>query len=328
MKRSTVAVTGAAGFIGSNLVRWLSARGYAVVGLDDLSLGRTSNLRLDDTLVVGNVSDPLVWRDVPPVDSIVHLAGASSTPMFTNDLTGSFSDSVSAFLRVLEVARIRNISRVIYSSTSLVYGNTGVIQSEQGTISPLNFYALSKLTMENIARLYEEQFGLECIGLRLMSVYGPRERHKGEMANLVSQFIWKVQSGRSPIVYGDGSQTRDFTSVWDVAQAIERIIAHPGRLEARILNIGTGVATSLNDLLDLLSRMMEVTVRPRYVPIPNATAYNQHQRASIEQVVARTGYQPRVSLERGIEEILGLIHVCEDRHPLTDDGQDQASLRP
>ncbi|MGO9269514.1 MAG: NAD-dependent epimerase/dehydratase family protein [Terriglobia bacterium] len=305
-KQTAIVVTGAAGFIGCNVARRLKESGYSVFAIDNLSLGRASNLPPDIPLLVGDAGDARVWRKVPEVACIVHLAGASSTPLFSKDLVGAFGNNVCSFLHVLEEARVRCIPRVIYASTSLIYGNTPCLVRETGPSDPLNFYALSKQAMEDVARLHERQFGIECIGLRLMSVYGPREDHKRDMANLVSQFIWALEAGRAPIVYGDGSQTRDFTSVWDVAQAIERLHVHARPLGARLFNVGTGHAITVNELIRILARIMGVKVKPEYVPLPTARAYNQHQYASLDLIKNEIGYTPTVLLEQGIEEILTL----------------------
>src|SRR5215831_11016549 len=172
------------------------------------------------------------------------------------------------FLGVLEVARTGGIPSLIYASTSLIYGNVTPPLSESGPIENLNFYSVSKYCMEQIAAMYHAEFGVECVGLRFMSVYGPREKHKGRMANLVSQFIWDIDAGRQPLIYGDGCQTRDFTSVWDVAEMVRLIAESPRRQGATIFNVGSGVATSLNELVAMLSQIMGVPVEPLYVSVP------------------------------------------------------------
>ena len=217
-----ITITGAAGFIGSNVAERLHAAGHRVTGIDDLSLGKAANLRRDISLIVGDAASREVWAQVGDVDAVVHLAGPSSTPMFLEDPARAYTASLGAFLRVLEEARARRVMKILYASTSLIYGNVPLPLVEGGPTDVLNSYALSRLHMEQIARVYETEFALRSVGLRFMSIYGPREDHKGGMANLVSQFIWSIEAGRAPVVYGDGSQTRDFTSVWDVAEEIGR----------------------------------------------------------------------------------------------------------
>src|SRR5918999_832314 len=218
-----ITVTGAAGFIGSNVAERLHTAGHNVTGIDDLSLGRTANLRPDIPLIVGDAASRDVWAKVGEIDAIVHLAGPSSTPMFLEDPARAYSVNLAAFARALEEARARRVGKIVYASSSLVYGNAPVPWVENGPTDALNSYALSKLQMEQISRMYEAECGVPSVGLRFMSIYGPREDHKGVMANLVSQFIWDIEAGRAPVVFGDGSQTRDFTNVRDAGQAIQRL---------------------------------------------------------------------------------------------------------
>ena len=253
---------------------------------------------------MGDAASPKVWAQVGEIDAIVHLAGPSSTPLFLEDPPRAYSTNLATFLRALEEARARAVKKIVYASTSLIYGNVEVPQAESGPTDVLNSYALSKLHMEQVARMYEIERGVPSIGLRFMSIYGPREDHKGRLANLVSQFIWSLEEGRPPVVYGDGSQTRDFTSVWDVAQAIQRVIERDLPAGMRVLNVGTGVATSVNAMVDLIAHVMGVSVRPEYVPVPGGRRYNLRQQASLERIAAATGYAPSVTLEEGVAEIL------------------------
>src|SRR5205823_5094316 len=160
---------------------------------------------------------------------------------------------VIGFIRVLDFARACGARRVVYASTSSVYGNVAPPLREDGELDLPNFYAVSKYCMEQIARMHHLQYGMEVVGLRFMSVYGPREDHKGRFANLVSQFIWDVEAGRAPVIYGDGTQTRDFTNAGDIAQAVRRILQHPQPLGSAVLNVGTGRETPLNELIAVLS---------------------------------------------------------------------------
>ena len=258
----------------------------------------------DIPLIVGDAASPKVWAQIGDIDAIVHLAGPSSTPLFLEDPPRAYGTHVATFLRALEEARARGVRKTVYASTSLIYGNVEVPQAESGPTDVLNSYALSKLHMEQVARMYEVERGVASVSLRFMSIYGPREDHKGRLANLVSQFIWEIEGRRSPVVYGDGSQTRDFTSVWDVAQAIRRVIEGDLSEGTRVLNVGTGVATSVNAMVDLLGRLMGVSVRPEYVAVPGGRRYNLRQQASLERIAAATGYAPSVTLEEGIAEIL------------------------
>lgn len=299
-----VLITGGAGFIGSNLARHLLRHGVEVVVVDDLSLGKGENLPAEVTLIVGDIAKPEVWQEVPPVDAVVHLAGASSAPMFAGNLTGCYENNIQGFIRVLEFAHGCGARRVAYASTSSIYGNVTPPLREDGPMDLPNFYAVSKYCMEQLARMYFIQHGLESIGFRFMSVYGPREDHKGRYANLVSQFIWDVEAGRRPIVYGDGEQTRDFTNVRDIAEAIRLGLTHPEPLGSAIFNVGTAEATPVNELVQLLAELMERPVNAEHIPNPVAAGYVRSQCASLDQIERVLGYKPTVSLREGIQEIL------------------------
>lgn len=302
----TALITGGAGFIGCNVARHLTARGWGAVAIDDLSLGCRRNLPPEVPLVVGDVADESLWERVPEAKAIIHLAGASSAPMFPADTAGCFHNNVIGFIRVLEFARMNGVDRVIYASTSSVYGNSNPPLREDGELDLPNFYAVSKYCMEQIARMYALQYRLEVVGLRFMSVYGPREDHKGRFANLVSQFIWEVEAGRRPIVYGDGNQTRDFTNVADIAQAIRLILDAPNALGSAVFNVGTAQATSVNRLIVLLAELMGREIQPENIPNPVETGYVRQQLASIDRIQRVLGYQPAVTLKDGIQEILSL----------------------
>jgi nucleoside-diphosphate-sugar epimerase len=321
-----IAITGIAGFIGCNVARVLLSAGHTVFGIDDLSLGWASNVPQAIPLFVGDVSTGETWAQMPDADIIVHLAGASSTPMFSDALKGSFANNVLGFLEVLTQARSRHIRRVIYASTSLIYGNLPVPFGEGEATDCLNFYAASKYCMEQIARVYSGEFGLETIGLRFMSVYGPREDHKRTMANLVSQFIWDIESGRRPIIYGDGTQTRDFTSAWDVARAIQNMVDCHDEIGVSILNVGSGIATSLNELVKTIGRITGKNIAPIHVPVPAGRAYNHHQRASLESIHERLGYKPRISLQAGIREILKFRYALSEHDDVDNEPESATSI--
>jgi UDP-glucose 4-epimerase len=299
-------VTGGAGFIGCNAARHLLKHGWRVSAIDNLSLGKPENLPAEVELFVGDLAEPEVWERLPAADAVIHLGGASSAPMFADNLAGCFRNNVEGFIRVLEWSRAVGATRVVYASTSSVYGNVTPPLREDGPLDNPNFYAVSKFCMEQIARMYHLQYGLDVIGFRFMSVYGPREEHKTRFANLVSQFIWDVEAGRSPVVYGDGTQTRDFTNVWDIAEAIRLALEHPTSLGHEIFNVGTSEQTALNDLLRVLSELMTQPVNAEHIVNPVKTGYVQNQAASLEHVEQVLGFRPSVTLRDGIREILEL----------------------
>lgn len=301
-----VLITGGAGFIGSNLAHYLQVEGRTPIVLDDLSLGRPDNLPADVQLTIGDVARECTWSEVSATDAVVHLAGASSAPMFPDRLSCCFENNIIGFIRVLDYAKALGIRRVVYASTSSVYGNVHPPLQESGPVDIPNFYAVSKYCMEQIAAIYSRQYGMDIVGLRFMSVYGPREEHKGRLANLVSQFIWDVEAGEPPVVYGDGSQTRDFTNVADICQAILRVLAHPNALGSSVFNVGSGKETPINELIGLLSEAMGVVVTPQYIPNPVVSGYVRQQLADLTRIKTTLGYEPKRTLRDGVAEILRL----------------------
>lgn len=303
-----VLVTGGAGFIGSHLVEALLERGHEVVILDNFFLGRRENLvpfLREVELVRGSVTDAKLLRRITRgVDLIFHQAAASSSPMFMKDLEGAFYVNVMGFLRLLEAAKESGVGRVVHASTSSIYGSNPVPWREDMKVEPPNFYAASKLACEHLGRLYSLEHGVETVALRYMSVYGPREESKGGYANLVSQFLWWMEKGERPVIWGNGRQTRDFVYVKDVVRA-NLLAAKARRVSGEVINVGTGKETSLNELVGILNRILGTDLKPKYVKIP-VKNYIFRQKADLRKARRLLGYQPEYTLEEGIREILRL----------------------
>lgn len=302
-----VLITGGCGFIGSNIAEACVAEGYDVVILDNFFLGREDNIgKIKDgvEVVKGDVRDEKLVNEITKdADFILHQAAASSSGMFRSDLKGSVAVNIEGTINLLTAARENGARRFIYASTSSMYGNNTPPLREDMFVLPPNFYAATKLGKEYLAMLFSQEYGLETVGFRYMSVYGPHEQGKGVFANLVSQFLWVMQKGEQPVIYGDGSQTRDFTYVKDVVQANMLAIQSKKKLLGEILNVGTGKAHSLNELVDTLNRILGERIRPKYVEIP-VKGYIHSQLADIERIKSVLGYMPRYSLEEGIRDMM------------------------
>lgn len=300
-----VLVTGGAGFIGSNLCNTLVKKGYAVTALDNLFLGKKTNLNEKVKFVKGdvrNVKD--LERAGKDFDYVVHLAAASSAPMFTNDLRDSYENNVMGFITVLEYCRKHTVKKLLYASTSSIYGNNPTPLTEDQQVWPPNYYSVTKYAMENTAHCYKKQFpAMEIIGFRFMSVYGLNEKHKGEFANLASQFSWDIFADRSPILYGDGSQQRDFTNVKDIVQAIILAIESKKKFGSDIFNIGTNKAYNLHILVDKINKVMGKNIKPKEIVNPVKEGYVRKQLADIKKIKKELGFKPTVSLDEGLKEI-------------------------
>lgn len=300
-----VLVTGGAGFIGSNLCNTLVKKGYAVTALDNLFLGKKANLNGKVKFVRGDVRN---MKDLEKAgkdfDYVVHLAAASSAPMFSNDLRDSYENNVMGFISVLEYCRKHNVKKLLYASTSSIYGNNPTPLTEDQQVWPPNYYSVTKYAMENTAHCYKKQFPeMELIGFRFMSVYGLNEKHKGEFANLASQFSWDVFEDRAPVLYGDGTQQRDFTNVKDIVQAIILAIETKKSFGSTIFNIGTNKAYNLHILVDKINKVMGKNVKPKEIVNPVKEGYVRKQLADIKKIKKELGFKPTVELDEGLKEI-------------------------
>jgi len=296
-----VLITGGAGFIGSNIAARLSRNGgYKVVVLDSLFQGATKNLQgLDVEFIQGSVMDQEVVNAASKdVDYVFHEAALSSSPMIFKDFKRGLDVNVTGFLNVMEAAVKNNVSKVIFASTSSMYSGNPFPYSEGQEIRPNTPYEASFRCREVVAHAYWKTFNMPSVGLRYFSVYGPRERGKGPYANNISQFIWTMLKGESPIIYGDGSQTRDFTFVEDVVEA--NILAMKHKDEFEIFNVGTGVGTDFNGLVALLNKTLGTNLPPRYVPNPIGN-YVQHTVADIGKIKQSLGFEPKWPLEKGVK---------------------------
>ncbi len=300
MEDKRILVTGGAGFIGSNLANDLG-RDNEVVVVDDCYLGTAENLTEDVTFVQRSV----VEDDLPTdVDVVFHLAALSSYAMHEDDPQHGARVNVEGFVNVVEQARTDGCETVVYASTSSIYGSRTEPSPEGMEVTVNTGYEASKLARERYAEYFANHYGLSMAGVRFFSVYqgyGGAEEHKGEYANVIAQFADDIANGRSPKLYGDGTQTRDFTHVSDVVRGLVRIGEH--ELEG-IYNLGTGNAYSFNTVVELLNNELGRTVEPTYVenPIPE-TVYVHDTCADISKLREATGWEPEIDFEDGIEMV-------------------------
>lgn len=295
---SKVLVTGGAGFIGSNLVEALVERGDEVTVLDNFDTGDEENL----SEVMGEISliqapcADIPELDLGDLDHIFHIGIPSSSPMYRENplLVGS---AINEFIKIMELG-LRTGAKVVYASSSSMYGRCDPPHKEDMKVEAFDFYTEARLAMERLAKVYNELHDVSSIGLRFFSVYGPHEKAKGGYANIISQFYWKMKEGETPEIYGDGSQTRDFTHVSDVVQACLK--ASQSDLDYETINVGTGRETSFNEIIDLLNEKLGKSIEPSYVanPIDN---YVYRTQADLTKARKLLNYKPTVKLEDGVE---------------------------
>ncbi len=280
-----ILVTGGAGFIGSNLVDCLLAKGYAVRVLDDLSMGKRSNLPLDNPrleLLVGSVADAaLVSRAMAGCQAVVHLAAVASVQASVDDPVATHQSNFVGTLNVCEAMREHGLKRVLFASSAAVYGNNGDGQAvdEDTPKAPLTPYAVDKLASEYYLEFYRRQHGLEPAIFRFFNIFGPRQDPSSPYSGVISIFIQRAQQGLPISVFGDGEQTRDFFYVGDLIDLLVQALELPTAQEGAV-NVGLNRATSLNQLLqhigDAVGGLPPVTYGPaRAGDIRHSRANNQ-----------------------------------------------------
>jgi UDP-glucose 4-epimerase len=301
MDGKRVLVTGGAGFIGSNLANYL-AKDNEVLALDDCYLGTPENL--DDAVEFHDAS--VLDDDLPTegVDVLFHLAALSSYPMHEEDPAKGARVNVEGFVNTVEQVREDGCDTVVYASTSSIYGDRTDPSPEEMDVSARTGYEASKLARERYGEYFSYHYDMSMAGMRFFSVYegfGGAEEHKDEFANLIAQFADDVAHGESPVIYGDGTQTRDFTHVNDVVRGLELAADH--ELDD-VYNLGTGESYSLNTLVERLNEELDTGVEPEYVenPIPEKV-YVHDTMADPSKMNEATGWEPEISFDEGVRRV-------------------------
>ena len=294
-------VTGGAGFIGSNIVDRLVDDGADVVVLDDLSTGYAENIHPAAELVEGDIADAdLVAKATAGCDVVFHQAAHRAVFRSVEHPLQTDRANVGGTLAVLVAARDAGVRRVVFASSSSVYGGAETMPTPESTpLIPRSPYAVSKLTGEHYARVFWELFGLETVGLRYFNVYGPRQRPESQYAAVIPLFIDALRSGTPPEVHGDGKQSRDFTYISDVVAANLRAATAPAEACAgKAYNIAGGQAYSLLDLLAILEDVLAVKAEPQHTdPRPGDV---RHTRADISAAESDLGHVPQVPFPDGL----------------------------
>ena len=294
-------VTGGAGFIGSHIAAFL-ARDHEVVILDNLFSGKEENIRhLPVRFVQGSVTDLPMLREIcDGARGVFHQAAIASVPRSLENPLATNEANVTGTLNVLVAARDAGVKKVVFASSSSVYGETPVLpKREEMTPAPKSPYAVSKLAGEYYCRVFSEVFGLSTVALRYFNVFGPRQDPKSDYAAVIPRFITRILENESPIVHGDGRQTRDFTYVSDVVQA--NVKAMESSADG-VFNIACGRRI---DLLALCSVIMEKT--GHHPPLRFGDPRPGDVRDSLADISAARdafGYNPEYTLERGLEETI------------------------
>jgi UDP-glucose 4-epimerase len=297
-----VLVTGGAGFIGSNLVHALVARGDDVRVLDNFSTGRDENLAgvaSEIDLRRGDLRDAdTVAKAVQGVEVVFHQGALPSVPRSVEDPMTTDQVNVTGTLHVLEAARRGGVRRVVFAASSSAYGETAVLPKvETMQPDPLSPYAASKVAAEHYLRCYHACYGLETVALRYFNVFGPRQDPRSQYAAVIPNFASAYLAGRAPVVYGDGLQSRDFCFIDNAVEANLRAAVATGAA-GRVFNIACGVRTTLLDVLDRLAAIFGRRIEPRFEPARAGDI--KHSLADIRSAREVLGYTAAVSFEDGL----------------------------
>jgi UDP-glucose 4-epimerase len=299
-------ITGGAGFIGSHIAEALIQRGYRVSVIDDLSSGSLENIRehiqskqLD--FLGGSITDlPLLKQSFAGADYVFHQAAIPSVPRSIENPLPTHEVNTTGTLNVLIAARDARVKKVVYASSSSVYGDTPTLpKHEDMPPSPQSPYAVSKLAAEYYCRVFGSVYNLPTACLRYFNVYGPRQSATSEYSAVIPKFIDRIKAGKPPVIFGDGEQTRDFTFVGDVARA--NIMAAESAATG-IFNIGSGTCINLSQLARLLLVLMQ---RPDLQPLHEKERSGDIRHSLADITRCRSfGYTPSYSLEGGLKQTL------------------------
>ena len=301
-------VTGGAGFIGSNLVRFILDKGHEAVVLDNFATGKRENLaeiagRI--TLVEGDIRDAdTVASAMAGCRAVFHEAALGSVPRSVEDPVTSHDVNVNGTIRVLEGARAAGVKRIVFAASSSAYGNQPASpKHEQMAPMPISPYAANKVACEAYMQGYAASYGMETVSLRYFNVFGPRQDPAGAYAAVIPAFVSRLLAGQRPVVFGDGEQSRDFCYIDNVCQA-NWLAAHApaGICDGQPINIACNQRTTLNEILELLGRLLGVKADAEYRP--DRAGDVKHSLADVSRAKERLGYVPQVLFEQGLTKAI------------------------
>ena len=296
-------ITGAAGFIGSNLARTLLARGEKVRGIDNFSTGKRDNLvgleNMD--LVAGDINDTgLMNRVCAGVDYVLHQAALPSVPRSVKDPVSSHQACLSGTLSVLLAARDANVKRVVYAGSSSAYGDTPTLPKHEEMLPrPISPYAVAKLGGELYMQCFYRVYGLETVTLRYFNVFGPHQDPTSFYSGVLAKFTAQMLRGEQPTIFGDGEQSRDFTYIENVVEAnLLTCIAPAEKVAGNVYNAATGSRITLNETFRVLCDLTGYTGVPNYGPVREGDI--KDSLADISRAREALGYEPKIDFRDGL----------------------------
>lgn len=300
-------VTGGAGFIGSHLVDYLvSHNAKKIVVLDDLSTGNIDNIKPFENykgleFIQGSICDKVTCEKAfKGIDYILHEAALCSVPRSIANPIATHNVNVSGFLNVLVAARDAGVKRLVYASSSSVYGDSKSLpKKETDQPSPLSPYAVSKYSNELYASVFARNYGMSLAGLRYFNIFGPRQNPFGQYAAAIPLFVTALMQNKAPVIYGDGSQTRDFTFIENVVQANIKALFAGSAVNGQVFNVACGDQVSVNELFGMLAAFANSKITPTYQP--SRLGDVKDSKAAIEKAKDLLGYTPEVFFKEGVE---------------------------
>jgi ADP-L-glycero-D-manno-heptose 6-epimerase len=295
-------VTGASGFIGSNLAHELERKGHEVVGLCKMDPGAMDNLKgFKGRFVQGDIRT-FDYASLGKFDAIFHQAAITDTTVMDKELM--VSTNITAFEKILRYAHDTGCGKVVYASSAATYGKGKVPMRETDTPAPANIYGESKVEMEKVAaRFVKEHPGMSTVGLRYFNVYGPREVHKIKAASMVYQLYHQISSGKAPRVFKWGDQFRDFIYVKDVVLANLKASEYRG---SGAFNVGTGVRTSFNKVIEVLNSALGASKPTEYFDNPYSF-YQDETQADPALAEKEMGFKCQFTPEQGIRDYVSIL---------------------
>jgi UDP-glucose 4-epimerase len=297
-------VTGGAGFIGSNIVRRLVNDGYFVRVLDNFATGQRGNLEdvIDKVdMVEGDVRD--FWTVINATEGIDYVLHQAALPSVQRSVVNPLTTTevnINGTLNILEAARFHKVQRIVYASSSSIYGETPTLPKEEDMRpQPLSPYAITKLAGEQYCISFYKIYGLEAVCLRYFNVFGPYQNPASQYAAVIPKFIVSLMEDKPPVIFGDGEQSRDFTFIDNVVEA--NMLAFSKRdAVGKVMNIACGKRYSLNDLVRKLQKILGKQIEPTYCPGKPGDV--KHSLATIDLAEATIGYKVEIDFDRGLEK--------------------------
>ncbi len=303
---SNYLVTGGAGFIGSNIVAELPRQGHKVRVLDNFATGRRENLlELDGKidLIEGDIRDlKTVERAVEDIEYVLHQAALPSIPRSVEEPLTSNEVNVTGTLNVLIASRDAGIKRVVYASSSSIYGNNPTLpKKEEMKSDPLSPYTVSKLAGERYCKVFYQIYGLETVMLRYFNIFGPRQDPTSQYSAVIPKFITAMLKGKQPVIYGDGEQSRDLTYVANAVQANILAVTKEG-IAGEVFNIACGKRITINQIVKELNNLLGTSIKPIYAE-PRAGDV-RHSLADISKAKNLLNYEPKIDFREGLKRTI------------------------